>query len=100
MARSSPPPRKSCTMRRSGSSRKDDPMTHKPGAVIKVNDRMQRGYSYELAAPAGKKFAKDFDPYFTPRQMLELGIFEGKYCNDCRKEFPENWFEKARTSDI
>jgi hypothetical protein len=70
------------------------------GTVITVNDRMQRGYNYTLVAPVGKKFSKDFTPYFTPKQMLELGIFEGKYCNDCKKEFPDDWFADAKLSDI
>lgn len=73
---------------------------YKVGAVIKVEDRMQSGYSYELAAPVGKGFAQDFKPHFTPREMLEMGVFEGKYCNDCRGEFPDEWFRKAKISDV
>lgn len=69
------------------------------GAVVTVNDRMQRGYRYTLSAPVGKRFDPEFTPFFTPKQMLELGIFEGKYCNDCRKELPEAWFAKAKVSE-
>lgn len=70
------------------------------GTIVKVSDTMQRGYSYEIVAPAGKKFADGFAPRFTPKEMLELGVFEGKYCNDCRPELPEAWFRKAKVSDI
>lgn len=74
--------------------------SYRIGSVIKVDDLMQTDYAYELTAPAGKKFAENFRPRFTPREMLELGVFEGKYCNDCREEFPEIWFRNAKTSDI
>lgn len=70
------------------------------GDTVCVNDRMQRGYSYRLDAPMGKDFAPGFTPFFTPAQMLELGVFEGKYCNDCRAEFPEDWFLKAAVSEV
>jgi len=70
------------------------------GETIHVNDRMQSGYSYELTAPEGGGFAEAFTPAFTPAQMLELGVFEGKYCNDCREEFPASWFASARLSDV
>jgi hypothetical protein len=63
---------------------------------IIVNDLMQSGYSYRLTAPVGRKFDPDFKPELTPRQMLELGVFGGKYMTDCRKEFPKSWFKKAK----
>jgi hypothetical protein len=75
------------------------PKKYKIGTVIKVKDLMQSGYSYKLTAPVGKGFAKDFKPHLTPKKMLEMGIFEGKYCNDCKGEFPADWFKKARTGD-
>lgn len=65
---------------------------------ITVNDKMQTGYTYELTEAEGKNFAPDFQPALTPPQMLELGIFEGKYLNDCRQEFPARWFDKAKTA--
>lgn len=74
--------------------------SYKPGLQVKVNDRMQTGYGYILDAPAGQDFAEGFQPFFPPQKMLELGVFEGKYCNDCRGELPGEWFEKARISDI
>ncbi len=65
---------------------------------IIVNDRMQQGYRYLLTKPAGRCFHADFSPAFTPRQMLELGVFGGKYMTDCRSEFPSSWFASAKLS--
>ena len=70
------------------------------GDIVRVSDRMQRDYSYELSAAPGRGFAEDFRPAFTPAEMLRLGVFEGKYCNDCRGEFPASWYAKARLSDV
>ncbi len=72
---------------------------HKPGTWIEVNDRMQSSYKYKIVAQAGKEFDNKFTPYFTPKEMLELGVFEGKYMNDCQNEFPADWFENAKTSE-
>ena len=44
-----------------------------------VNDKMQQGYEYFYTVPEGEMFADDFKPELTPRQMLELGVFEGHY---------------------
>ena len=63
---------------------------------VVVHDWMQRGYVYHLTEPVGRNFAADFTPDLTPRQMLRLGVFGGKYMTDCRKEFPASWFAKAR----
>lgn len=60
-----------------------------------VNDLMQRGYEYALVAPPGRRFHPEFRPELTPRQMLTLGVFGGKYMTDCRAEFPAAWFAKA-----
>ncbi len=70
-----------------------------PGDIIEVNDRMQTGYRYELVAPAGEGFDAGFEPFYSPREMLQMGVFEGKYCNDCGAEFPAEWFENAKLSD-
>ena len=63
-----------------------------------VNDRMQKGYSYFLTESTGKNFNPEFKPELTPKQMLELGVFGGKYMTDCQKEFPKSWFVKAKLS--
>ncbi len=64
--------------------------------VVRVNDKMQTGYVYYLIEPVGKNFDPDFKPDLTPKEMLELGVFGGKYLTDCREEFPEEWFTKAK----
>lgn len=68
--------------------------------VIHVDDRMQSGYSYTCVAPEGKDFGPGFLPHFTPAEMLELGVFEGKYINDCTAEFPASWYATAKLSDV
>ncbi len=57
---------------------------------------MQEGYVYYLTEPAGRNFDLHFAPDLTPKQMLELGVFGGRYMTDCRKEFPTSWFVKAK----
>lgn len=64
---------------------------------IIVNDKMQTGYCYLLSEPAGKNFAADFRPAITPKKMLEMGVFEGCYLNDCVAEYPADWFRNAKT---
>lgn len=57
---------------------------------------MQKNYSYKLSALIGRNFDSDFKPELSPKEMLELGVFGGKYMTDCQKEFPANWFKKAK----
>ena len=64
--------------------------------TVIVNDKMQKRFGYVLTQPIGKNFDPEFKPELTPKQMLSLGIFGGKYMTDCRKEFPEVWFAKAK----
>jgi hypothetical protein len=64
--------------------------------VIEVNDLMQKNYTYELTEPMGKNFDPRFQPDLTPKEMLELGVFGGVYMRDCTKEFPQDWFAKAK----
>ena len=61
-----------------------------------VNDLMQTNYAYDLTEPVGKKFHPDFSPEVTPKQMLEMGVFGGKYMTDCREEFPKDWYTHAK----
>ncbi len=70
------------------------------GTIITVNDRMQTNYSYKISAKSNSSFASNFSPYFSPKEMLEMGVFEGKYCNDCVDELPADWFSKAILSEL
>lgn len=63
---------------------------------VVVNDLMQQGYIYDLVSPIGKNFRPDFKPELTPKEMLELGVFGGKYMTDCVNEFPKDWFSNAK----
>ncbi|MEO7222379.1 MAG: hypothetical protein ABIY37_07885 [Devosia sp.] len=69
-----------------------------PRREIVVNDLMQQGYHYWLSAPMGREFDADFRPDLTPKDMLSLGVFAGKYLTDCRDEFPASWFTAAKFS--
>lgn len=70
------------------------------GDRVTVCDLMQDGYCYQISAPPGSAFDAAFAPRYTPGEMLEMGVFEGKYCNDCRDELPSAWFTKARICDV
>ena len=63
---------------------------------VEVDDLMQTGYQYVLTEAPGQNFSPEFGPELTPAEMLELGVFGGKYMTDCRDEFPAEWFERAR----
>ena len=66
--------------------------------MVTVNDKFQKGYKYELVEPVGRNFQSDFKPELTPKEMLKLGVFGGKYMTDCKKEFPKSWFVHAKLS--
>lgn len=64
--------------------------------LVVVNDKMQKNYRYYLTEPVGKNFDPDFTPDLTPKQMLEMGVFGGKYMTDSRGEFPKSWFANTK----
>jgi hypothetical protein len=66
--------------------------------VVAVYDRMQSGYRYQLVVPMGRDFHAEFRPELTPKEMLALGVFCGKYMTDCGREFPSDWFSEAKLS--
>jgi hypothetical protein len=67
----------------------------KPKKII-VNDIMQKNYTYYITEPMGKNFDSQFTPQLTPKEMLELGVFGGKYMTDCKEEFPKSWYKKTK----
>jgi len=67
----------------------------KPIRVV-VNDLMQKHYVYYRTEPVGRNFDDEFKPQLTPREMLALGVFGGRYMTDCRREFPRSWFTRAK----
>ena len=73
-------------------------MARRERKIVVVNDRIQKNYRYEIAAPVGRNFAPGFRPQLTPKEMLQLGVFGGKYMTDCRDEFPDDWFKNAKLS--
>jgi len=64
--------------------------------TITAINRMDKppGYTYKRTAGVGR-LPVDFRP-LSPKKMLQLGVFEGKYLNDCRDEFPSSWFTHAK----
>jgi len=79
-----------CLVRSSGRT------LHAMNRIVVVDDLMQSGYRYALTEPQGANFDPDFRPELTPKQLLALGVFGGRYMTDCRKEFPADWFANAR----
>lgn len=65
------------------------------GRKILSHDRMKKRYLYTLSENPGENFRDDFNPFYTPGQMLAMGVFEGKYCNDQISEFPQEWYVDA-----
>ena len=79
----------------------------KKGKTITVSNKMQKNYTYKLVFAAGTNIKNggldyegrpitypNFEPAFTPKQMLNYGVFEGKYCNDQIFEYPKEWYDR------
>ena len=64
--------------------------------IVRVDDLMQQDYTYELTSSIGKNFDPQFQPELTPKELLKLGVFGGKYMTDCIEEFPASWFKDAK----
>jgi hypothetical protein len=49
--------------------------------------------------PIGKNFHPDFKPELNPKEMLELGVFDGHYMETpAWKEFPKEWLKNVKLS--
>ena len=70
-------------------------MNAERSSIVTVNDLMQH-CQYSLTEPEGAHFDARFKPDITPKDMLTLGVFGGKYMTDCRDEFPADWFTNAK----
>lgn len=74
---------------------------YRPGLRIVAQDCMAAkagmpgSFEYVLSEPAGRNFAEGFAPAYSPQDMLLLGVFSGKYLNDCTEELPREWFLAA-----
>jgi len=66
---------------------------------VNIDDKMQKTTYYRTRIEGNLKDLPGFKPFNSPAQMLALGVFEGKYCRDCIKEFPESLFEHAKLAD-
>lgn len=64
---------------------------------INIDDKMQKSHYY-LTEKIGENFDEGFKPELSPKQLLALGIFGGKYMTDSTSEFPADWFEDAKFS--
>lgn len=66
--------------------------------VVEFRNDLASG-SYELVAKPGDFTGyEQFDPFYTPKEMLQRGVFGGRYLNSCQGEYPADWFEVVRLS--
>lgn len=54
---------------------------------------------YKISEPEGKHFDPEFTPDLSPKQMLEMGVFDGDYFREDKAEYPKAWFKKAKLTD-
>jgi hypothetical protein len=75
---------------------KGNPMSSfKKGTRVHAYNHLQTDYSYVLSENPGENFDPEFKPAFTPQQMLEMGVFEGRYINTALLEFGKEIFMTA-----
>jgi hypothetical protein len=73
---------------------------YKKDLKLSVNDDMQKNYEYVLSEDYATNIDVIMKDAISPIDMLVMGVFSGKYLNDCQDEFPDEWFEKSKMSRI
>ena len=68
--------------------------------TVKVDEIYQNNYQYQLTEKTGENFHKYFRPELSPKEMLELGVFDGSYFGCVPKEFPKDWFTHAKLCSV
>ena len=63
--------------------------------VIQGQQPLQIVSAIQMQIDGQKIVYAEFKPFYTPSQMLSMGVFEGKYINDCDHEFPKEWYTRA-----
>ena len=63
-----------------------------------VNDKVQRGYTYELVAPSGRGFAEGFEPELTRLRCFGSVCSAAIYDRLPPRVFPKSWFASAKLS--
>ena len=69
----------------------------KVGTTVVARNTMDKGkYRYILTKEPGvMDDDPEFRPAYSPAEMLRMGVFEGRYINDCIAEFPREWYLDA-----
>ena len=68
--------------------------------TVHFQNAMSSGSYERSCSPGDLSDHPEFRPHLSPREMLIAGVFEGRYLNSCRDEYPEEWFIGARLSDV
>ena len=69
-------------------------------ARVRVRTGPQAGYSFETVAPEGGEFDPAFQPDLSPREMLAIGVFSGRYFPELPDDLPPEWFVGARVGPV